>query len=517
MVRYIGYPFDGIRQMIRTRNIARWWRALGLLAAMLLFTGCDTVEGDSLRFGLATPPLTLDPRYATDATSVRLIRLLYQPLVDLDSNGRMIPVLADWQQLSPTQYRFHLRPNRSRFHNGSRLSAYDVKATYTSVLDPAAASPFRASLNGVQAIEVIDSETIDFILNRPDPLFPGRLTLGIIPASLLAADYPLNRKPVGSGSFRFIKWPEQGRLVLQRRRDGQLFEFVHVPDPTVRVLKLLRGEIHMLQNDLPKELVTYLESREEILLQRGRGNTFTYLGFNLRDPVTGKHQVRLAIAYALNRDAIIRYVFQGAARPAQSLLPPEHWAGHPTLPAYSYNPKRARALLAAAGFDADHPAQISYKTSSDPFRVRLATIIQHQLRQVGIQVEVQSYDWGTFYGDIQAGRFQMYSLAWVGIKLPDAFHYILHSESVPPRGANRGHFADPRSDALIERAGQATTREQQAALYRQLQARLLQELPYIPLWYEDNVFAARRGISNYTLAPDGNYDGLVELRFDSDF
>lgn len=498
--------------------MARWRQACSLLIAMVLLTGCGPgPDGrNTLRFGLATPPLTLDPRYGTDATSARLIRLLYQPLVDLDRNGRPIPVLADWQQLSPLRYRFHLRPNRSFFHNGSQLSAYDVKATYASVLNPDTASPFRASLDRVQTIEVLDPKTLEFILDRPDPLFPGRLTLGIIPASLLASNHSLSRFPVGNGPFRFIEWPEGGRLLLQRRRDGQLFEFIHVPDPTVRVLKLLRGEIHMLQNDLPKELVAYLEGREEISLQRGRGNNFTYLGFNLRDPVTGKRQVRLAVAYALNRKAIIRYMFKGAARPAQSLLPPEHWAGHPDLPAYPYNPGRARALLEAAGFDADHPAHISYKTSSDPFRVRLATIIQHQLRQVGIQVEVQSYDWGTFYGDIQAGRFQMYSLAWVGVKLPDTFHYIFHSESVPPRGANRGHFSDPQSDALIERAGRAEKREQQAAIYRKLQARLLHELPYVPLWYEDNVFAARRGISNYQLAPDGNYDGLVGLQFDSD-
>ncbi|QBQ55360.1 ABC transporter substrate-binding protein [Nitrosococcus wardiae] len=489
--------------------------AVGLLIILALLTGCGSAHEDrnSLRLGLATSPLTLDPRYATDATSARLIRLLYQPLVDLDASGKPVPVLADWQRLSPTRYRFRLRPDRPLFHDGSKLSARDVKATYASVLDPGNGSPLLASLEKVRSIEVPDPEIIEFVLTGPDPLFPGRLTLGIVPAPLLAESYPLNRAPVGSGPFRFEKWPEEGRLILRRRRDGQRFEFLHVPDPTVRVLKLLRSEIHMLQNDLPKELVAYLEDRKEISLQRDQGNTFTYLGFNLDDPVTGHPQVRLAIAHALNRQEIIRYVFKGTARPAQALLPPEHWAGHPALPEYPYDPMRARTLLRKAGFDTHSPAHISYKTSSDPFRVRLATIIQHQLRQVGIEMEVQSYDWGTFYGDIKAGRFQMYSLSWVGVKLPDAFGYIFHSESVPPQGANRGHFEDPQSDFLIEQAGKAGNLSQQANFYRQLQARLLQQLPYVPLWYEDNVFAARQGISGYQLAPDGNYDGLAALQF----
>lgn len=490
---------------------------LGLSIALILAgCGADLDDGKAVRFGLATPPLTLDPRYATDATSARLVRLLYQPLVDLDDRGKPVPILADWQQPSPTRYRFRLRADRPPFHGGRKPSAHDVKATYASVLDPGNGSPFLTSLAGVQSVKVRDSETVEFILKEPDPLFPGRLTLGIVPASLSAENHPLQHAPVGNGPFCFEKWSEEGGLILQRRRDGLRFVFLHVPDPTVRVLKLLRGEIHMLQNDLPRELAAYLAGRKEISLQWERGDTFTYLGFNLDDPVTGDPQVRSAIAHALDRAGIIRYVFKGTARPAQALLPPEHWAGHPALPEYPYDPMRARALLREAGFGVGSPVQISYKTSSDPFRIRLATIIQHQLRQVGIQVEVQSYDWGTFYGDIKAGRFQMYSLSWVGVKLPDAFHYIFHSKSVPPQGANRGHFDDPQSDFLIEQAGKAKDLNQQANFYRRLQARLLRQLPYVPLWYEDNVFAARPGISHYRLSSDGNYDDLAELQFVAD-
>jgi peptide/nickel transport system substrate-binding protein len=127
-------------------------------------------------------------------------------------------------------------------------------------------------------------------------------------------------------------------------------------------------------------------------------------------------------------------------------------------------------------------------------------------------VDLRTYDWGTFYGDIKAGNFQMYSLIWVGIKSPDFFRYVFHSEAVPPAGANRGRYRSPRVDAWVEQAASRADLAGQAALYRRIQAQLLEDLPYVPLWYEDHVFVAREGVTGYRIAPDGNYDGLVGVR-----
>ena len=168
----------------------------------------------------------------------------------------------------------------------------------------------------------------------------------------------------------------------------------------------------------------------------------------------------------------------------------------------------ARALLHQAGFDSGHPLELQYKTSTDPLRLRIATVIQQQLAEAGVELKLSSYDWGTFYGDIKAGHFQMYSLSWVGIKTPDIFRYAFHSDSLPPAGANRGRLKDPVVDRLIETAEQSRTLDEQAAAYRRVQARLLEELPYIPLWYEDHVYAAAERIQGYRLDRDGSYDSL---------
>jgi len=488
---------------------------VALLAAALScfpLTGCDDrVPDGSLRMGLANAPRNLDPRLATDATSERVNRLLYRRLVELDEASLPVPSLARWGQASPTRYLFTLGEEGRIFSDGSRLDSEDVMATYTSILDPTNASPHQALLSMIQDIRAEGPDRIEFRLAEPDPLFPAYLGIGILPAELVRNGHRFQRQPVGSGPFRFVDWPDPGRLRLERKRDGRPLELLTIKDPNVRVMKLLRGEIQMLQNDLSPELVDFLRGRAEVQVQEMGGSNFSYLGFNLEDEATGLLPVRRAVAHAIDREAILHFLFRDAGRSAEAMFPPEHWAGARGLVGYPYDPSRAKELLTAAGFGPERPLRLVYKTSSDPFRVRLATLIQAQLAQVGIGVDVRSYDWGTFYGDIKAGRFQLYSLSWVGIRTPDIFRYVFHSASVPPQGANRGRYRSPRVDRMIETAQAQQDLDRQAGLYRDLQALLLEELPYVPLWYEDQIYACRGEVTGYRLAPDGNYDGLVDV------
>ena len=334
-------------------------RVIVFIFLLSTLAGCADPTSDALRFGLASAPVTLDPRFSTDATSTRFNRLLYQQLVDFDAASYPIPALASWKKITPTHYRFTLGKNGRLFHDGSYLTAADVKATYDFVLDAKNASPHRATLELIQRIEVVDVDIIDFHLNKPDALFPGKLVVGIVPATLSAAQHSLNQQPVGSGAFSFVEWPSEGHLHLRRVADKQKIEFLHVADPTVRAIKLMRGEIDMLQNDLPPELISYLGNQKNMQVLRGRGSNFSYLGFNMNDAVTGRLEVRRAIAHALDREAIIKYVLGNAARPATAMFPPDHWAGITDSFGYAYDPHQARTLLKKAGFSAENPAQIT--------------------------------------------------------------------------------------------------------------------------------------------------------------
>ena len=477
----------------------------------LFLTACSDPASTSIRFALASTPISLDPRYATDATSSRINRLLYQRLVDFDQAYNVIPAVAEWEQLAKDHYRFKLGDNRGHFESGARLSAGDVKSTYDYILDPKMASPHRSSLQIIDKIVIVDEETVDFFLKKPDPLFPGYLVIGIIPENINAKKTALDKKPLGSGKFSFMSWPDSSRLILKRKSDQQQFEFIYVHDATVRALKLIRGEVDLLQNDLPRELVHYLGNKNDISLNHLSGSNFTYLGFNLEDSLTKNLTIRKAVAHAIDRQALVRYLLGGKTRLANALLPPEHWAGLKSSPSYTYNPDKARLLLQTLGYNKENPLVLEYKTTSDSFRIRIATIIQQQLSEVGIKVKLKSYDWGTFYGDIKNGRFQMYSLSWVGIKNPDIFRYVFHSQSRPPQGANRGRYMNVEVDELIERAELSTDVASRSRYYRQLQQLLLKELPYVPLWYEEHFVAYRNDISGYQLAGDGNYDGLNKV------
>lgn len=482
-------------------------RLLLLLAPLVMFA-CSEPAPPEIRMGLATAPLNLDPRFAADATSERVNRLLYQRLVEFDAQGRPIPGVATWQRLAPRHYRFTLSQGVGEFFPGERLQVADVLATYDFVLDPTNASPQRDAIALIERLQKVDEHSFEIYLSRADPLLPAYLTLDLLPARLLASGHPFSSQPVGSGPFRLLDGSVPTSLLLERRRDGQRFRLLEVKNPTVRTLKLIRGEIDLLQNDLSPELLAYLKARSGGINLETRGSNFTYLGFNLQDPTLRDLRVRQAIAHAIDRRAIIEKVMRGAAREAETLFPPEHWAGHSGLSPYGYDPLRARHLLQQAGYGPDKPLRLLYKTSSDPFRIRLATIIQSQLKGVGIEVDLRSYDWGTFFGDIKAGNFQLYSLSWVGLRTPDSFRYIFASDALPPQGANRGRYASERVDQLLQLATQAATLRQQARTYRQVEERLHADLPYVPLWFEDQYAIQGKRVNGYTLSPNGNYDGL---------
>lgn len=468
----------------------------GLFCALL---GCapSTPENAAIviRMAIAQAPLNLDPRYATDAASERVNRLLYERLVEFDASSKVTPSLANWQQLSPLHYQFTLK-HTSTFHNGTLLTAHDVKATYDSLLTLSDA-PHRAEFANIARIEVIDNQKLGFYLKQPDAHFIEKLIIGILPAAEIARGHDFAHAPIGSGPLKFVRW--QSALTLQRVADGQQITLTEVKDPTVRVLKLLRGEADILQGDLPPELVGYLKSNPDITVKSQIGSNFSYLGLNMQDPVLKQHKVRQALAHAIDRQAIVRQVMVDQTRVAGAILPPEHYAGNRQLASYAYRPLYAKQLLREAGIPL--PLKLVYKTSTDAQRVRFATILQAQMAPAGIDLEIRSLDWGTFFEDVKQGQFQLYGLTWVGIKTPEIYAKAFSSHATPPHGFNRGRYSDEQLDQLLAKEDWPAATQ-----------RVHQQLPYIPLWYEGQFAAYRAPVRDYAAQPDGNWDGLANIQ-----
>jgi peptide/nickel transport system substrate-binding protein len=476
-------------------RMIRWLCLMGMLG--LLLTGCSrSVDHPEIRFAVAQMPLNLDPRYATDAASERVNRLIYRPLVDFDAHARPVPALASWQQRDALHYRFTLGSQERTFHDGTTLQAADVVATYRSLLTLHDA-PHAAEFANIVDIEAVDQDTVDFTLAKADAQFPARMIIGILPERLIRQEHDFAHAPVGSGPLRFTSWHHT--LTLERIADHQAIVLEEVRDPTVRALKLLRGEADLLQGDLPPELVGYLQKQTGVKVLTSPGTNFSYLGFNLQDPQLQNPAVRHAVAMAIDRDALIQHALVAGSRSATAILPPEHWAGNPELVPVAYDPVRARKMLEDAGVKL--PLKLTLKTSTDAQRVRLATVMQAQLAKAGIALEIRSLDWGTFFDDVKHGKFQLYGLTWVGIKTPEIYRLAFHSEAVPPAGANRGHLHDPALDALIDRQD-----------WKSATARIDALMPYVPLWYEGQFAVLRQDIQGYAPAPDGNWDALASVR-----
>lgn len=472
-------------------------RCILVFSVVVLSTGCqrDASTQQEIRFAIAQAPLNLDPRYATDAASERVNRLLYQRLVEFDASSKPVSGLASWHALNAKHYRFKLKDNIALFHHKKSLYAVDVKATYDSFIQ-LKDSPHAAEYANIRAINVIDVHTLEFELKVADTHFPEKLIIGILPKDLIEKNHDFVHQPVGNGVLQFDAW--QGKLVLKRVSDGQKITLTEVKDPTVRVLKLLRGETDLLQGDLPPELIKYLQTKPETNVITSLGANYSYLGLNMQDPVLKQLKVRRALAYAIDRQAIIHKVMVSNTRLASAILPPEHYAGNASLKPYDYNPSLAKQLLQEAGIKL--PLKLVYKTSTDAQRVRLATILQAQMAPAGIDLEIRSLDWGTFFEEVKQGQFQLYGLTWVGIKTPEIYTKVFGSQYTPPNGFNRGRYADAKLDKLL-------LKEDWSAVTVRIHA----QLPYIPLWYEGQSAAMRKEIEHYLPKPDGNWDDLATI------
>jgi peptide/nickel transport system substrate-binding protein len=501
---------------------------LCLLAAIA--GGCSPAghreEGtrETLVVGVETDPLNLDPRLSTDALSARIAQLVYSSLLTLNERMELIPDAAErWEQPDPTTYIFHLRRGVA-FHDGTELTAEDVVHTFRSMMAPALASPKRASFDKVAKVETVDRYTVLFSLSEPFAPFLTNVVVGIVPRHVDQGSATFSRHPVGSGPFRFSSWIQGERLELVahdayfggRPHISRLI-FKIIPDATVRLLALEQGSIDLLQNNIPPDLLARLERNPGLVVRKAQGTNYTYLGMNLRAPPFNDILVRQAVAHAIDREPLIRHILKGLGTPASGLLPSSHWACAPDLPTYPYDPKSAIALLERAGYrDPDGPGDkprftVTFKTSQNEITRRIGEVLQQEFSRVGIGLEIESYEWGTLFADIKAGNFQLYALTWVGITEPDIYYHVFHSDSTPPRGANRGAYSNPEVDALLELGRTTLDQAERRDIYRRVQHILAQEIPYISLWHATNVVAMHKRVHGYVLYPAGDFRSLKDV------
>ena len=510
---------------MRFTTFTKFTGLAGLLCVAAL--GCmqrPTANPDVLVVGVTSGPNNLDPRFATDDTSQKADQLIFNGLMGFDEHLRVVPDLAErLDNPDPRTYVVTLRKN-VRFHDGHELTSADVVYTYKSLFDPAFLSPLRGAYRVLDSITARDRYTVVFTLREPFGSFPVNLVLpGIVPDG---AGVAFKDHPVGTGPYRFVRYAADDQLELARfdgyfegqpKNSGLLIKIV--PDTIMRGLELRKGTMDVVVNDLEPDLVYQLEQEPRLQVVRSAGTDYQYMGVNLRDRILKDARVRQALAYAIDRDAIVKYLRRGFATPAAGMLPPISWAFDEHLPDFTYSPDKARALLDAAGYpdpDGDGPAtrlSLTLKMSSTEFNRLQAAVIQQNLRAVGIALDVRTYEFATLYADVLRGNFQLYFLQWTGgsVADPDILRRVFHSAQAPPIGFNRGHFDDAEVDRLLDEASVSTSDTDRRARYDRVQEVLAAQVPYVSLWTKTNAVVAQRSLSGINMLPTGDFAFLKDV------
>jgi peptide/nickel transport system substrate-binding protein len=510
------------------RRVGLTLAAAGVLAAL---AGCQRTRrtaDDTLVVVIPAAIRDLDPRFAIGNYDTKLSRVIAPGLTSIDQPSlEPRPELAE--SVTPVDeltWDVVLRDGL-RFSDGTALTARDVVYTFESVMDPATGSLFqRGFTERFRAIEALDERRVRLHLVEPLATLLSDLDFGIVSAEAAAAGGGRFRdsRVVGAGPYRVVSTGAE-RIVLER--NPHYFRELPpsprvvvrtVRDSNARTLMLVGGSADLTQNAIRVDLVDDVLARDRIQVMSGPSAILTYLMMNNDHPVLSDERVRRAIAHAVDRERIVRGKFNGRAVLATGLLPPSHWAYRADVPRFGYDPDEARRLLDEAGYP-EGPGggprlRLTYKTSADQFRLAIVRIIAAQLAEVGIQVEVRAFEFGTFFADIKQGNYELASMQTADITEPDYYYAYFHSSRIPtpsdPDVHNRWRYRNERVDALTEEGRRVSDRGRRIELYGEVQEILARELPVIPLWHEDNIAVMNVDVRDYEVLPSARFSGLAK-------
>ena len=496
--------------------------------ATTLASGCGKPAPPPPRFlqvDIETSPTSTDPRFAVDAISSRIDELIFDSMVRIDRHGRFVGDLAESvERPDDLHIVFHLKSG-IRFSDGRELCARDVKFTYDSVLDESLTSPKRGGLRQLKSIEAPNDRTV--VMTTYGPYAPAMemAMYGVVPYGTPPPRESIALSPPGTGPFRMTRYTRDDSAWLERNPyrpapegspNGIVFKIV--PDGTVRALELAEGVCDVAPNNIEAEVIPYLVSQPKVVVNQAPGTSYQYLLFNFHNPLIRDLKVRRAIAYAIDRKAIVGSFLRGTARVATGMLVPENWAYDGSVVAYDYDPEKARRILDDAGYraDADGMRKLKFVYKTTPEGGRLAEAIQAMLRRVGIAVEIRSNEWATFLSDLDRGNFDLASMRWIGINDPNQYYLTFDSKMTPAvGGANRGSYANAEMDALLEAGMTTIDQDKRRAIYAQVQQLAAEDLPYVSLWWLQNVTVLNREVAGFEPHPNGSLLSLANVRLSS--
>jgi peptide/nickel transport system substrate-binding protein len=478
--------------------------------------------------GRGADVLSLDPARITDSESAEVTEQIFDHLVRYRPHSTEIePSLATRWEVSADgkQWTFHLR-DHVLFHDGTPFDADSVVFSFERQRDPN--SPYHladftywdTTFRNILSVKKIDPLTVQINIERP--YAPFLANLAMFPVSIVSptavkkwgADF--QRHPVGTGPFRFVEWSQGERVTLEANPDYwdgapsiQHLVFLNIRDPRQRLVALEGDAIDVAENLSPQDL-QFVALHPQLKLYRVAGDNVGYLAMNVTHPPFDDVRVRRAVNYAINKTAIVKMIYQGLAQPATSPVPPSLW-GHVDEPLYHYDPAEAIRLLRQAGFVEPkvRPKLYTMNTSRAymPNPETVARIIQHNLHDVGMDVDIVSEDMDTHLRVTQEGRHDLCLLGWTADNGdPDNFLYVLFDpeNAVPGTARNVSFYKNPELHGILTWAQESSDRKERERYYKQAQDLIARDAPWVPLAHAELVVAARASLTNLQIDPSAN-------------
>jgi peptide/nickel transport system substrate-binding protein len=514
-----------------------------LFLSLLFLTACGKEQADDkLRQMPDKPPAygdiivrgdigdasNLIPLLASDKPSHDIAGLVYNGMVKYDKNMNIIGDLAESWNISADGLviTFHLRKN-VLWHDGRPFTAADVLYTYQITVNPKTPTAYAGDFLKVKKAEALDKYT--FRVTYGKPFAPALISWGsaILPRHLLAGTditkSRLSRNPIGTGPYKFKEWVAGQKIVLvfnpyyfegRPYIDGYITRII--PDTATMFLEL-RAQNLSTMDLTPLQYTRQTENnlfRKNFNKYRYLGFKYTYLGYNLKNPLFTDKRVRQAISYAINKEEIISGVILGLGKPATGPYKPGTWAYNEKIKPYPYNPQKARELLRAAGWTKTNKDGILEK-DGHPFvfelitnqgnetRQKCAEIIQRQLAEIGIKVKIRILEWAAFVNDfINKRRFEAVILGWTIPLDPDAYD-VWHSSKTAPEELNFVSYKNTEVDALLEKGRSTFNQKERKKYYDRFQEVLAEDQPYTFLYVPDELIIISNRFRGIEPAPIG--------------
>jgi peptide/nickel transport system substrate-binding protein len=505
---------------------------LALAATLIAFVGCHRNASNAFVMVLEANPdsRALNPLLASDAASERFRQLMFNSLMKKNERFDYVPELASNVQTSADglSVTFTLRDN-VKFHNGKPLTSADVKYTFDQILASKAPTKSPSFFEGtgdakqpfISSVETPDTRTVVFHLRKPWlELFSNLIPIGIIPEGSFETQ---QNSPVGTGPYKFVSANS-----AQQFTDFAAFDDYWEGAPAVKNLRvrvildagtqqagLLSGEVDVAVNTaLTPDTYVNLAKSPNLQVVQSPGANVQYIALNTQNAPLNDARVRQAIAYAINREDIIKNLLQDQARVAHSIVPPESWA-YSEGKTYSYDPAEAKKLLDDAGLrdpDGNGPRlrfdkPLAFKISAtNAVGRQTAGIVQNALHDVGIPVDIQTLEDNTMRDQVQKGQFDMTMGRWVGgnqdpIFLRDLFTYLKGKDN----RFNRSRYSNPELDKVLAEATSTADRERARQLYAQAQTIISNDVPMLPLWFWNNIVVAKKSVASINVPPSGDW------------